>query len=93
MGAQLGEQLFCRGDGATPRWNTAGTGGGRDQPAPHQLRQVRIHQVIGPSDAGRRQLCNDTISIGDQHRFPAGSEANVFGELVFQNFQADGTHF
>ena len=40
----------------------------------------------------RYELCHHAIAVGDQHGLAAGGKADVFTELVFEHFEADGAH-
>ncbi len=42
--------------------------------------------------AGWHQFRDDTIPVGDQDCFPARDQANVFAELVLEDFQANRPH-
>ena len=57
-----------------------------DPSPPDRLGKLGIGKQGTPPLPGWTELRNDTVPIGHEHGLPAGYEANVFTQLVLEDF-------
>lgn len=91
ISSQLLEQLFSGSDGSTGG-NAFGPRGMGDHAGAYQVRELCVGEQLRAPDARRGQLGHHAISVRDQHGFPAARDANIFGQLIFQDFETDRAH-
>ena len=63
-----------------------------DPPLANGIEQKRIRNQWAPARRGRTEFGDHAIPVGDQHRFAAGRQPNVFAKLVFEMFDSNRSH-
>ena len=89
---QLSEQHVESRDRRS-RWSTLLRQGWRCHPAVSDgVRQYRIAQPFSSAVSGRYNLRHDAVAVRDEYGFSARRQADVFTQLVLEDFQPYRTH-
>jgi hypothetical protein len=86
---QLLHEIVQGHDGFARRGATASEHGWRKPALADRLGQQRIRKEWAATRLRRYNFRHHTITVGDQHGFAGSGEADIFAELVFEDFETD----